>query len=55
MSIIGWRDWDVLRMLSRACLKVNNVKEANRALAMAKDTWSREQAVIASLRKLYSR
>ena len=46
---------EVWSILHHACLKVNNVKEANRALAMAKDTWSREQAVIASLRKLYSR
>lgn len=46
---------EVWNALYHACLKANKTQEANHALSKAKDAWSREQAVIASLRKLYSR
>ena len=46
---------EVWNALYHVCLKANKTQEANHALLKAKDTWSREQSVIASLRKLYSR
>jgi len=46
---------EVWNSLYHACLKRNLTNDANRALAKAKDTWSREQSIIADLRGLYTR